>query len=92
MHQKITVLTSSSISVAASDSESYTISANWKTSDLHIDLASEVSTNSLILNSELVLLLLLEWQRVISVGTLPGAFSVNVIMSQSKLIVSVRMQ
>ena len=91
MHQKITVLTSSSISVAASDSESYTISANWKTSDLHIDLASEVSTNSLILNSELVLLLL-EWQRVISVGTLPGAFSVNVIMSQSKLIVSVRMQ
>ena len=47
---KITVLTS--ISVAASDSESHTISANWKSSDLHIDFASEVSTISLILNLE----------------------------------------
>ena len=51
VHQKITV--SISVSVGASDGEGHAISADWKSSDLHIDFASGVSTNNLILNSEL---------------------------------------
>ena len=59
VHQQIAVLFSSSM--AASDSESHAISADWKTSDPHIDFASKISTISPILNSEL-LLFLHEWQ------------------------------
>ena len=80
--QKITLLTS--ISVAASDGESHA-SADWKTSDLHIDFTSKVSTICLILNSE-VALLLLEWQWVISEKVLPSPISVNIFMHQLKMI------
>ena len=81
--KKITVLTSSSISVAASDGECHAISTDWESSDLHIDFASEFSMISVILNLEV--LLLHQWQGVICVQTPPSAISVHVFIHQFEL-------
>ena len=73
-----------SVSVAASDSHSYLIRAGWKTSDLHVDLASWVSLFSLNLCSKLVLLP--DGQCLISVDALPSAVSENIFVGQLELI------
>lgn len=66
MHQKITVPIS--ISIAASDSESHAISADWKSSDFHIDFTSEINMIIFITGSEV--LLLLEYSKESSVQLL----------------------